>query len=205
MFLFRSAAQFQLLFVLMLPVFLSGCTTMGAVSTIAQVANFALGAAGVNKPADPNASIDSPFYIRASNDLNTDDYNHAFSVVIRVYQLKQNSAFQQAYYDIFLDPQKEKSAFGSDVVAVKEITLIPGQIFTNTEKISVVADYIGIVALFRTPAAKRWKLTFPTKDLNKTGIALGVSACSITVVSGTALEYSTAPPGTLKLPAANCG
>jgi len=177
---------------------------MSAVSTVAQVANFALGAAGITKPADPSATNDAPLKIQASNDLNTDNHHHAFSVVVRVYQLKQSSAFQQAYYDIFLDPLKETAAFGSDVVAVKEITLIPGQTFINTEKISATADYIGIVALFHAPASARWKLTFPTKDLNKTGIALGVSACSMSVASGTTLEYSAAVPSTLKLPA-SCG
>ena len=177
---------------------------MSAVTTVAQVANFALSATGITKPGDPNATNDASLKIQASKDLNTDAYNRAFSVVVRVYQLKQSSAFQQAFYNIFLDPEKEKAALGADIIAVKEITLIPGQAFMNTEKISAAADYIGIVTLFHTPASARWKLTFPTKALDKKGIALGISACSMTVASGTTLEYSSTTSNILKLPA-SCG
>lgn len=182
---------------------LAGCAAIGAVSSVAQVASFALGVAGITKPSDPNATKDMPLKIQAGSALNTDVSNHSFSVVIRIYQLKQSSAFQQAFYNIFLDPLKEKEAFGSDVIAVKEIALIPGQTFISTEKISGTTDSIGIVALFHAPASARWKLTFPTKDLTRTGIVLGVSACSITVASGTTLEYSAATKNLLKLPA-NC-
>lgn len=172
---------------------------MSAVSTVAQVANLAFGGT-LSKPSDPNSTTEAQLKILASNELNTDSRSRSFSLVIRVYQLKQSSAFQQAFYDIFLDQQKEKNAFGSDVIAVKEITLIPGQTFINTEKISNSADYIGIVALFHSPAASRWKLTFPTKGVSKSGIALGVNACSITVDSGTTLEYGASSQAALKLP-----
>ena len=204
MFLTKTASPLRILIALILTAPLTGCAAMGAASTVAQVANFALSAAGITKPADPNATTDTPLKIQASNDLNTDHHNRPFSVVVRVYQLKQSSAFQQAFYTIFLDADKEKTAFGADVISVKEVTLIPGQTFVNTEKVSATADYIGIVALFHAPASARWKLTFPTKELNKKGIALGVSACSITVDSGTTLEYSTAATTVLKSPA-SCG
>jgi type VI secretion system protein VasD len=200
MFFLKAALPLRHLLMLITIAPLTGCAGVSAVSTVAQVANLALGAVGISKPADPNATNNMPLAIQASNDLNTDDRNRAFSIVVRIYQLKQSSAFQQAFYEIFLDPQKEQATFGQDVIAMKEITLIPGQKFVNTEKISVSADYIGIVALFHAPAAARWKLTFPAKDLNKTGISLGVSACSMTVAAGTTLEYSAATRSALKTP-----
>lgn len=180
---------------------LSGCAAAGAVSAVAQIANLAINSTGLNKPIDPNATNNVPLKIVASSNLNSDGQKHPFSTVVRIYQLKQSNAFQQAFYDIFLDPQKEKDALSSDIVAVKEITLIPGQTYINTEKISVTADYIGVVVLFQTPAPSRWKLTFPTKDIKTTGLTLGLSDCSITVATGTPLEYSDSTQALIKKPA----
>ena len=180
---------------------LSGCAAAGAVSAVAQIASFAMNATGMSKPIDPNATSNIPLKIVGSNTLNTDNKNHPFSVVIRIYQLKQSSMFQQAFYDIFLDPQREKEALGGDIIAVKDITLIPGQTYINVEKIAATADYVGVVALFHTPAAGRWKLIFPTKDNNKTGLTLGMNACSITVTAGNTLEYTTNTQNMLKNPA----
>jgi type VI secretion system protein VasD len=180
---------------------LSGCAAAGAVSAVAQIANLAINSTGLNKPIDPNATKNIPFKLVASDNLNSDGQKHPFSVVVRVYQLKQSSAFQQAFYDIFLNPQKEKDALSNDVISVKEITLIPGQTYINAEKISATADYIGIVALFQTPASSRWKLTFATKEINSTGLILGLSDCSITVATGTPLEYTGNTQALIKQPA----
>ncbi|MFA5172486.1 MAG: type VI secretion system lipoprotein TssJ [Sulfuriferula sp.] len=181
---------------------LSGCAAAGAVSAVAQIASLAMNSTGMNKPADPNATREIQLKILASNALNTDDKNQPFSVVIRIYQLKQSSAFQQAFYDVFLNQQKE--ILSGDVIAVKEVTLIPGQKYVNTEKVAVTADYLGVVALFHAPAAGRWKLTFPTKDTNRNGLALGVSECSITVTTGHSLEYAEGTQNIIKKPAI-CG
>ncbi len=180
---------------------LSGCAAAGAMSAVAQIASLAMNATGMSKPADPNATSNVQLKIVASNTLNTDNKNHPFSVVVRIYQLKQSSMFQQAFYNIFLDSQREKEALGSDIIAVKDITLIPGQIYVNTEKVAATADYVGIVALFHAPAAGRWKLIFPTRDSNKTGLTLGMSECSITVATGNTLEYAANTQNTLKIPA----
>ena len=189
---------------LLLVISLTGCAAAGAVSTVAQVANLALGAAGLTKPTDPNATQDMPLMIQAGSKLNTDNYGHSYSVVVRIYQLKQSQEFQQAYYDAFLDPQKEKEALGSDVISAREITLIPGQNYINTEKVGMNADYIGIVAFFQSPSAERWKLIFPTKKLNSKGIALGLDACSMTVSEGETIKSNEATQLALKMPA-SCG
>ncbi|BBP01651.1 type VI secretion system lipoprotein TssJ [Sulfuriferula nivalis] len=180
---------------------LSGCAAAGAVSAVAQIASLAMNSTGLNKPIDPNATNNIPLKILASNALNSDNQKHPFSVVVRIYQLKQSSAFQQAFYDVFLDPQKEKDALAGDVIAVKEITLIPGQTYINTEKISVTADYVGVVALYQAPASGRWKLTFPTKDIKDKGLVLGLNDCSITVTAGNSLEYTDNKQSLIKTPA----
>lgn len=138
--------------------------------------------------------------IQADQHLNTDAYQRSFSVVVRIYQLQQSNAFQQAFYDVFLDTQKAQEAFGYDVVSTKEITLVPGKNYSHTENIDTRTGYIGVVVLYRTPAAERWKLTFPIKSQNMNGISLGIHACSITVRAGISVEYGSQTPNTLKFP-----
>ena len=183
---------------------LVGCTSIGTVSSGEQAANVALNLVGLAKAAYPNSKNAMAIQIQADNVLNTDAAKHPFSVVVRIYHLKQSTAFQHAFYDVFLDAQAEKATLGSDIIDVKEITLVPGQTYIDTEKIDPATDYIGIVGLFQNPAASRWKLTFPTKNLNKTGIGLGAHACSITVTAGVPLELSGKHTDTL-IQSAKCG
>lgn len=169
---------------------LSGCA---AVSTVASVANAALEVTGLKKPDVPEIpelpDAQKPartvqLNLHAADNLNTDPSGRPLALVARVYKLKQNAAFQQAPYDTFLNPQKEKELLGADLVEVKEVTLVPGQRYHADEKVSREAYFVGVVALFRAPAAQRWRATFPAADAEKTGITLGLHACALSVGTG---------------------
>lgn len=179
---------------------LTGCASMETASSGEQAANAALNLVSVVKSANPALKNIIGLQIQADKTLNTDAAKHAYSIVIRIYHLKQSSAFQHAFYDVFMDTQAEKASLGSDITEVREITLVPGQTYIDTEKIDPSTDYIGIVSLFQNPAADRWKLTFPTKNLYKTGIGLALHACSITVTAGTPLEVDSKNYKNLTLP-----
>jgi type VI secretion system protein VasD len=43
---------------------------------------------------------------------------------------------------------------------------------------------VGVVALFHTPAAQRWRLTFPAADAERQGVTVGVHACALSVGAG---------------------
>jgi type VI secretion system protein VasD len=169
---------------------LSGCAAVG---TVASVANAALEVTGLKKPDVP-AIPELPdaqkpartvqLNLHAADNLNTDPAGRPLALVARVYKLKQNAAFQQAPYDTFLNPQKEKELLGADLVEVKEVTLVPGQRYHADEKVSREAYFVGVVALFRAPVAQRWRATFPAADAEKTGITLGLHACALSVGTG---------------------
>lgn len=175
-------------FVLFISAALAGCTSPSTGSSAEQGTNAALNLLSRVKLSNPNSKNVIALQIKADKALNTDNAKHPYSVVIRIYHLKLVSAFQHAFYGVFMDTQTEKAALGSDIVDIKEITLVPGQTYIGTEKFDPTTDYIGMVGLFQKPAANRWKLTFATPNLYKSGISLGVHACSITVTAGTPLE-----------------
>ena len=174
-----------LLPVLLLALLQAGCAG-GAIGTLA---NAALQMAGVAKPPPELPDAQKPprnvsIRLHAAQRLNTDAEGRPLALVARIYKLRQSAAFEQAPYDSFLDAQREKAALGADLMEVKEVLLVPGQRYEVQEKVSKEAYFIGVVALFRAPAAQRWRATFGAADAERGGITVGLHACALSV-SGT--------------------
>ncbi|MFC5473593.1 type VI secretion system lipoprotein TssJ [Paraherbaspirillum soli] len=169
---------------------LGGCAA-GAVSAVGSVASSVLQMSGLTKPDIPDAQKPPrtiAIKLHAGSNLNTDSDGKPLALVTRVYKLRQDGAFLQATYDTFTNPQKEKDVLGADLIEVKEVTLVPGQHYEISEKVTREAGFVGVVALFRKPAAQRWKATFPTEPAEKSGIIVGANACALTVGAGVAVS-----------------
>ncbi|MCU6432923.1 type VI secretion system lipoprotein TssJ [Undibacterium sp. Jales W-56] len=169
---------------------LAGCA---AVSTVGSVANIALEATGLKKPDAPEipdaqqAPRNIAIRLHASENLNVDANGRPLALVTRVYKLRQGAAFQQIPFDVFLNPQKEKELLGNDLLEVKEVMLVPGQRYEIVEKVTKEAYFIGVVALFRSPAQQRWRATFVAKEAEVSGITIGLHACALSVGIGSAM------------------
>ena len=192
---------FQVIFLIAI----AGCSSMSSVTTIA---NTALEIVGVQKPEVPELpDIQKPprtiqVNLHAGDNLNVDENGHSLALVTKIYKLRQNAAFQQTSYETFLNPQKEKEILGADLLEVKEIILIPGQRFHVEEKVSREAYFIGVVALFRSPASQRWRATFPAEDAEKTGITVGMHACALSI--GIGLATNSEPRKTASISSVRC-
>ncbi len=165
---------------------LAACST-GA-SVLAGAANGALEAMGLKSSNLPDAQKpprEVPLKLTAGNNLNAANDKRPVALVVRLYSLKDPTSFLQAPYDTFIDPAREKQTLGADLVQVREMTLIPGQRYDFTEKVSREATTLGVVALFRSPAAQRWKFAFNTEKNEKNGIVIGLHACAMTLTAGT--------------------
>lgn len=146
--------------------------------------------AGLKTPQPKERVV--PLELLAAQNLNAGNGTKGLALVVKVYQLKSTTAFDQAPYSAFLDENSEKAALGSDLVKTTEILVMPGQDHELVERVAPDAGQIGIVALFRTPAAVRWRFTFDTKKAAKSGIRLGLHACAMTTTSGDALTTKLA-------------
>lgn len=172
---------------------LAGCSAVGAISVVGKVAGVALEAAGLKKPELPE--LQKPprnvvMRLHAGTNLNAGRMDKSFSLVARIYKLKQTGTFNAAPYEAFSTPEKEKLALGADLLEVREVNLIPGQLYEVNEKVSRESGYIGVVALFRTPAPQRWRAAFAANEAETSGITLGVHACSLTLGKGAPLEQA---------------
>ncbi|MCX5541298.1 type VI secretion system lipoprotein TssJ [Paraburkholderia sp. CNPSo 3076] len=180
---------------------LAGCAA--AVPALGSAASAALQLAGIGKPDVPDSQKpprDLGITLLAAQNLNAATDRKPLALVVRLYVLKDPTSFQQASFDTFTDPAKEKSALGADLLGVREVTLIPGQRYNATEKVSREAQAFGIVALFRDPAMRRWKFAFDPAKSEKSGIMVGLHNCAMTVTSGTVISPDQGlPPQQLNL------
>lgn len=205
---FTQRRLVRYLSVLAVSALLGGCAA--GVSAIGAVASSALQTVGMGKPPVP-ASQQPPRDIKitlaAASNLNAGNGREPFALVVRLYALKDATSFQQAPLDTFTDPDKEKSTLGADLIGVHEITLIPGQHYSATEKVSREAQAFGVVALFQDPAQQRWKFAFDPVKSEKSGIIIGLHSCAMTVTDGTVIpkqqSWSTQPLNMLS--SVSCG
>jgi type VI secretion system protein VasD len=168
---------------LILCALLAGCAGDGG-----SIAGAALQAAGIRKaPELPDAQKPPrsvAIRLHAADKLNVDAHGRPLALVARIYKLRQSAAFEQAPYAAFLDPASEKAAFGADLLEVREVTLVPGQRYEVTEKLTREAGYLGVVALFHAPAPQRWRLAFPAADAEQAGLTVGLHACALSAGAG---------------------
>jgi type VI secretion system protein VasD len=154
------------------------------------MASSALEALGLRKPAEIPELQRPPrtvaVRLHASDKLNVDRQGKSMAVIARIYKLRQSAAFEQAPYDTFLSPEKEKDALGADLLEVKEVILVPGQHYEVSEKVAREAAFIGVVALFHSPSPQRWRYAFNTVDAEKLGMTIGANACALSVPPGAA-------------------
>lgn len=148
----------------------------------------ALEAIGLRKPAPLPDALQPPrnvaLHLHAAPRLNVDARGQPLALLLRIYKLRQRTAFEQAPYAAFLSAQAEREALGADLVEVKEVTLVPGQHLDLGEQLARDAAWLGIVALFHAPAESAWRADFAAADAERGGITLGLHACSLSVGAG---------------------
>ncbi|MYM85609.1 type VI secretion system lipoprotein TssJ [Rugamonas sp. FT82W] len=169
------------------------------------IASAAMEMAGIRKPPELPDTQKPPrnvaIRLHASQNLNAGAGSQPLALAARIYKLRQTAAFQQMPFDGFLSAHGERELLGNDLLEVKEVMLIPGQRYEIVEKVTREAYYIGVVALFRSPAEQRWRLAFAAGDAEKSGIIVGLHACAMSVGAGAAASSETAKPlATIRCP-----
>ncbi len=173
-------AWLLLVMALAMPLALAGCAAKEGGGMIRK----ALETVGLKEPAQsPNQPKSVKIQMFAGQNLNAGRDNRSLALVVRIYRLRQPSRFEQAPFDAFLDEDAERRALGDDMLGATEIVLQPGQRHEIIELVPPEAGAIGVIALFRSPASKRWRLSFESKAAAKDGITIGLHACALTTSS----------------------
>lgn len=120
-----------------------------------------------------------PITLHAAERLNVDARGQPLALAVRIYQLRQKDGFEAAPQTLFIDAQREREQLGADLISVREVMLTPGQRHQGVEPLAQDANYLGIVALFHTPASGRWRAIYPVPDALRRGLNIGLHACAM--------------------------
>lgn len=155
-------------------------------------------AVGLAKPEPPAPTeLQLPLRIFTAQNLNAGRGERALALVVKVYHLRSLDRFEQTPFDSFLDADKTRAALGDDLIDSREMLLLPDQHYVSTEHMPLDTRYLGFVALFRAPAARRWRFAYDVKKSSTSGVTLGVHACAMSSTSGALLTELSDDPGSL--------
>lgn len=165
----------------------------GLMSMLSSAADKALEATGLKKPEVPDSALPDrriAWRVHASTSLNVTPQGQPLALLVRIYRLRSVDAFLQTPLGSFGDANLEKAALGEALVSVREVQLVPGQVHESLDKLPRDIEHVGIVALYRQPAAGRWRYAFKAADAELNGPRLGAHACALSVQSGTPVGVS---------------
>lgn len=177
---------------------LPGCAALGAVGAAAGAIDRVMDVAGVGKGRDAESSkpVEVAMKINAGERLNASGSGQPLSLVLRVYSLRSAERLKALAYARLSAPEGEREALGEDLVAVRELVLLPGKSYALALKMPGETSTIGVTGLFRAPYADRWKLAFDARKSADSGIVIGAHACALTASAG-ALINDTGPAASL--------
>ena len=171
---------------------LPGCAALGAVGAAASAIDRVMDVSGMGKGRDAEGSkpVEVAMKIHAGERLNASSNGQPLSLVLRVYTLRSPERLKALAYARLSAPDGEREALGEDLVAVRELVLIPGKSYEIVLKVPGEAGTIGVTGLFRAPHADRWKLAFDARKSADSGIVIGAHACALTASAGTLITDS---------------
>jgi len=124
------------------------------------LALLALPACRSNKPPPPPPPTKAAIVVAA--DVNPDSGGRPSPIVVRLYQLKEEGAFNSANFFDLTD--KEQATLGPSLDSREEYELLPGQTREIVLKIPPEARYLGAVAAYRDLNNSKWKALSPAPE-----------------------------------------
>lgn len=117
-------------------------------------------------------------------DVNPDIEGHPAPIVVRLYELKEDGAFNNTDYFKLLD--REQESLGSSLAGREEYELQPGESRTWEMKVPGEARFLGVTAGFRDLPNSHWKALLPTphKHFGTPKITINVAKSAVTIKVG---------------------
>lgn len=109
-----------------------------------------------------------PIHMVVADTVNPDMNGRASPVVLRLYQLRAASAFQEA--DFFPLYDQEQPTLGAELIRREEFTLRPGEDRELALELDVETRYIGVAVAFRDIDQSQWRSLVEVVK-KKTGLA----------------------------------
>jgi type VI secretion system protein VasD len=113
-------------------------------------------------PPKPPQPVNVKLTLAASPDVNPDGQNRPSPIVVRIYQLKDDTGFKDADYFALYD--KEAATLAAALVSRVEFELAPGEKRTADYAVSPDTRYIGVAAAYRDIRNAQWRAQSGTTE-----------------------------------------
>ena len=109
--------------------------------------------------APPDAKIKAPMTVAAGADVNPDASGRPSPVVVRVYQLRTDTAFTNVEFFALFDD--DKKALGEALISRDEFVLAPSEQRTLDVSVAGETRFVGAIAAFRDIRNAQWRAVMP--------------------------------------------
>jgi len=117
--------------------------------------------------------------LQADEFINPNENGDPAPVVVRVYQLKEITAFENAeYFDLADD---DKKVLGGDLIGVQEYELTPGDSKDYNRDISSEATHIGVIASFRDIESAQWRDSIELQQEKKNEFVIYLTSLAVRI------------------------
>jgi type VI secretion system protein VasD len=137
-----------------------------------------LGGCSSGSPAPKTTSLE--FGIAADQEINLNSNNDPSPIVLRVYELKTKTAFEQASFFELLDSDTTK--LGQDLVAKREFEVKPGEKSSFTRDAPADAKHVGVIAGFRQIEVAQWRSIVDIVPDRNNAFLITVNALAVKIV-----------------------
>ena len=117
--------------------------------------------------------------ILASFEINPDTNGRPSPLVVRVYELKSISAFNDA--DFFKLYDEEVATLGGDLLSREEFELTPGEGRKISHKANEQSRYFAVVAAFRNIDQASWRASAALELNSKNSLIVRIDKQSVTI------------------------
>lgn len=132
---------------------------MRSIPTVATLACLlALSACASSGEPKPKEPIRLDMRVNALPDVNPDDRGRAAPIVVRIYELKNDGAFEAA--DFFTLQTQDKTVLADDVAKRDELQLRPGEHQTFVRRPDPATKTIGVIAAYRDLPNAVWRAVY---------------------------------------------
>ncbi|WP_269584527.1 type VI secretion system lipoprotein TssJ [Roseibium sp. Sym1] len=117
--------------------------------------------------------------LQADEYTNPNENGDPSPVVVRVYQLKEVTAFQNAEYFDLAD--NDKKVLGGDLIGVQEYEMTPGKSQDYNRDVSSEATHIGVIASFRDIENAQWRDSIELKQEKKNEFVIYLTTLAVRI------------------------
>ena len=120
--------------------------------------------------------------IAAAEDLNPDYNGRASPLVVRIYHLKSDLAFNNASFFALYD--NDEAELGGDLLGKEEIELRPGQELVYNRELVPETRFVGILAGYRDIENASWRAVAEIKKGKTAEVKFDFDRLKVSVVPG---------------------